>query len=237
LRSRRLRTELRTPLAETRPEPPDPDGLVPTDPRPATVSRRGALALVGGGSLAVIAVTAGQTVGDGLRPTALLSPRGRSYGDGPTDFQVNRTAAAAGIAAADTADSWRLTLRGPTPAVLSRSQLLALPQHAARLPIACVEGWSTVQEWSGVRLADLAALAGVPDPDRAEVRSLERAGTFNRATLNRRQVADLDSLLALRVNGVDLSPDHGYPARVIVPAAPGVHNTKWVREIAFGTGA
>ena len=42
-------------------------------------------------------------------------------------------------------------------------------------------------------------------------------------------------MLALRVNGSDLSPDHGYPARVIVPAAPGVHNTKWVTSLTFGS--
>ena len=28
-----------------------------------------------------------------------------------------------------------------------------------------------------------------------------------------------------------LSLDHGYPARVIIPALPGVHNTKWVSRI------
>ena len=39
--------------------------------------------------------------------------------------------------------------------------------------------------------------------------------------------------LALRVNGADLSLDHGYPARIIVPALPGVHNTKWVGAIEF----
>jgi DMSO/TMAO reductase YedYZ molybdopterin-dependent catalytic subunit len=42
-----------------------------------------------------------------------------------------------------------------------------------------------------------------------------------------------NALLALRVNGNDLSPDHGFPARIIVPALPGVHNTKWVTSIAF----
>jgi len=47
------------------------------------------------------------------------------------------------------------------------------------------------------------------------------------------QVMDPDSLLALRVNGADLSPDHGYPARVIVPASPGIHNTKWVASMTF----
>ena len=44
---------------------------------------------------------------------------------------------------------------------------------------------------------------------------------------------DPDSLLALRVNGADLTPDHGYPARVIVPASPGVHCTKWVTSLTF----
>ena len=47
------------------------------------------------------------------------------------------------------------------------------------------------------------------------------------------QVANPDSLLALRVNGADLTPDHGYPARVILPASPGVHNTKWVASVTF----
>ena len=42
-----------------------------------------------------------------------------------------------------------------------------------------------------------------------------------------------DALLALRVNDADLSPDHGFPARIIVPALPGVHNTKWVGSIDF----
>jgi len=41
------------------------------------------------------------------------------------------------------------------------------------------------------------------------------------------------SLLALRDAGADLSPDHGYPARIIVPALPGVHCTKWVGELHF----
>ena len=44
---------------------------------------------------------------------------------------------------------------------------------------------------------------------------------------------DSRSLLALRVNGVDISLDHGYPARVILPNVPGNFNTKWVSELRF----
>jgi DMSO/TMAO reductase YedYZ molybdopterin-dependent catalytic subunit len=118
--------------------------------------------------------------------------------------------------------------------VLRRADLLAMEQHTASLPIACVEGWSTEdQDWSGVRLRDLARLAGVTRPATVLVRSLQRGGAFSQAALSAEQIMDPDSLLALRVNGADLSPDHGYPARVIVPANPGVHNTKWVASLTF----
>ena len=237
LRSRSLRDELRTPLAYTRPEPPDDGGLVPTDPAPATLSRRGALALVGGGSLLVAALTAGQTIGGFTRYAAILIPRGRSYGDGPNAFQVNRTATAARIATHDTGAAWRLTLHGgPRPVQLDRAGLLGMRQRTAVLPIACVEGWSATQTWTGVPLRDLAALAGVPAPSSAVVRSLEHNGPFGQAMLQHNQILDQDALLALHVNGADLALDHGYPARIIVPALPGVHCTKWVSSIEFRSG-
>ncbi|MFY1636481.1 molybdopterin-dependent oxidoreductase [Solwaraspora sp. WMMB335] len=242
LRSRSLRAELRTPRAATRPEPPDPDGLVAPRPGPPTMSRRGALALTGGGALLLAVLTVGQSLDGRWRRLALLLPRGRQPGDGPNGFPVNRTAAAAGIQQADTGAGWRLELRGDSDADadgtvrLSREQLLGMRLHTARLPIACVEGWSTLQTWTGVRLRDLAALAGVPEPASATVSSIQRGGLFSKATLQANQVLDPDSLLALRVNGVDLSLDHGFPARIIVPALPGVHCTKWVATIEFQIG-
>jgi len=234
LRALSLRDVLRTGRADTRAEPWEPDGLVAADPGPATISRRGALSLVGAGTLFLAVITAGQTLGGVSRRAALLLPRGRTRGDGPNDFEVNRTALAAGIPAAATGNRWRLTLTGGAqPVVLDRAALLALPQHTARLPIACVEGWSTTQTWTGVRLAELAHLAGVPAPESAHVSSLERSGAFGAATLQRNQTLHPDGLLALKVNGADLSADHGYPARIVVPALPGVHNTKWVTAIDF----
>jgi DMSO/TMAO reductase YedYZ molybdopterin-dependent catalytic subunit len=230
LRSRSLRRELATPLAATVPEPVDETGLVAPDPAPPTMSRRGALALVGGGSALLVALSVGQVLDGPARASALLLPRGRTTGDGgPNAFPVNRTAAAAGVA--PTAE-WRLALSGATPRTFTMAELAALPQHTARLPIACVEGWSTVQTWTGVRLRDLAALAGVPRPASAFVASLED-GPFARSTLTSGQVLDPDALLALRVNGAELSLDHGFPARIVVPALPGVRCTKWVRSIEF----
>jgi DMSO/TMAO reductase YedYZ molybdopterin-dependent catalytic subunit len=233
LRSRSLRAVLRTSRAHTRPEAPDTDGLVPAHPAPATISRRGALGLVGGGAALIAVLAVGQSLGGPARRLALLLPRGRSDGQGPNAFQVNKTALAAGVAPADVGPGWRLTLTGASTVTLDRAQLLALTQHTATLPIACVEGWATTQTWTGVRLRDLARLAGVARPHSAYVRSVQRGGSFGSAALQGNQVRDPDALLALRVNGADLAIDHGYPARVIVPALPGVHNTKWVASIEF----
>jgi DMSO/TMAO reductase YedYZ molybdopterin-dependent catalytic subunit len=204
------------------------------DPDEATISRRGMLAAVGAGSLGLVALVAGQSLGGFLRPTALLAPRGRSYGDGPNDFQVNKTARAAGIEQSAIGAAWQLSLvAGGREVALSREDLLALGQRTEELPIACVEGWTTWQRWTGVPLAELAELAGAGAADGLFVESIEPSGLFAQATLNPGQVADPRSLLALRVNGADLSLDHGYPARVVVPALPGVHNTKWVGRMTF----
>ncbi|MBC2902020.1 molybdopterin-dependent oxidoreductase [Streptomyces cupreus] len=233
---------LKTPMAlrnlrHMRESREEKDDLVSPDPAEPTVSRRGALWFVGGGSLLLFATSVGQNF-DGLRWTALLAPHGPADpGDGPNGFQINKTAAYAGIRPADTTDeAWRLVVTGRTGTVrLSRAELLQLPLHSAALPIACVEGWSTSDQWwRGVRLRDLAALVGYDDSPDVLVESLQQRGAFRRAALRANQVADPRSLLALFVNGEELSPDHGHPARVIVPAAPGVLNTKWVARMTFG---
>ncbi|MGW5332727.1 molybdopterin-dependent oxidoreductase [Streptomyces bauhiniae] len=232
---------LRTPMAvrAVRDRRRDEAELAAPRPAPPTVSRRGALWLVGGGSLLLFVTTVGQSLGGPLRRTALLAPHGGTDpGGGPNGFQINKTARYAGITDADThPDAWRLVVTGPAGTVrLSRADLLRLPLHSASLPIACVEGWSTADQWwRGVPLRDLAALAGYEgDPPDVLVESLQRHGAFRRAALRANQVSDPRSLLALYVNGEELSPDHGYPARIIVPAAPGVHNTKWVGRLTFG---
>jgi DMSO/TMAO reductase YedYZ molybdopterin-dependent catalytic subunit len=235
-RERGLLRPLREDLAHTRPEPGDPHGgLVTPEPDAPTISRRGLFAAAGAGSAALLLANAGETIGGPLRRLSILAPRRQVLGPGPNDFQVNKSAPAAGVTAAMTGPAYRLALRGgPREVSLTREQLLGLPQRTAVLPIACVEGWTTTQTWTGVRLSVLAERAGAAAPRTALVRSLQPRGVLNQVTLNAGQIADPDALLALRVNDADLSLDHGYPARIIVPGLPGVHDTKWVASIDFG---
>jgi DMSO/TMAO reductase YedYZ molybdopterin-dependent catalytic subunit len=193
-----------------------PDALAPVAPDPPTLSRRGLLAIVGGASALLAITVGGQSVGGPFRSLALFAPRRQS-------FPVNKTARSAAVTAEMTGDGWRLQVGDRS---FTRDELLAMPQRTESLPIACVEGWSTTQSWTGVRLSDLGQ-------GRCFVESLQPRGALREATLSADQVADERSLLALKVNGEDLPLDHGYPARIIVPALPGVHNTKWVSKLSF----
>lgn len=227
-------TPLKADLAHTRPQPYEPDGLAPLSPAAPTLSRRGLLGIVGAGSLALLIANLGESAGGPLRKIALLAPRGRVFGTGPNDFQVNKTADFVKVTKLASNPRWKLTVKGSkTTKTLSRAALMRMPQHTYEMPIACVEGWSTTQHWTGVRLADLADLVGASPHAILEVQSLQPSGPYRHVAFTAHQVRDDQALLALGVNGVDLSLDHGYPARIILPAVPGVHCTKWLASMKF----
>lgn len=232
LATRRALQPLIDSLAHTRPEAGTSELIAPSPAAP-TMSRRALLGTVGAGSLFLLIQGLGDSIGGRLRALSVLGPRDR-FGSGPNGFTVNRTAAAAQIQAHEVDESWALQLSGGGRSMsVPRAELLAMSQHTYDLPIACVEGWSTTQRWSGVRVRDLSALLGLRRGSTVKAISIEKNGVFSAATLAANEVDDERTLLALRVNGADLSLDHGFPARIIGPALPGVHCTKWVSKMAF----
>jgi DMSO/TMAO reductase YedYZ molybdopterin-dependent catalytic subunit len=212
-------------LPVLRKPPPDPE-------RSGGLTRRGLLAGTAAAAGVVTLATVGQTVAP-LSRLSVLAPRdpGRDPGRGPQGLPVNRTAAAAGVATLARDPAYRLVVAGPrTERTLSLGDLEGMPQHTVDLPIACVEGWSATASWTGVRVRDLVAAVGV---GRAEVtvESLQPQGRYRVSTLPPGFVADPRTLLALRLNGGILHPDHGYPVRLIAPNRPGVLQTKWVGRL------
>jgi DMSO/TMAO reductase YedYZ molybdopterin-dependent catalytic subunit len=233
LRTRSMIRTLREDLDHTLPEV-GPSELVSPNPTRPTMSRRTLFATIGVGSLLLALQGLGDSAGGPFRVLAFLGPRNRGVGSGPNGFQVNQTFFDVGLDTSQVGNSWRLVLQGDHHEVhLSRERLLAMAQHTCDLPIACVEGWSTTQRWTGVRVRDLARHVGIAGPAELTATSIEDSSLFYQASWTSLQVDDPDALLALKVNGVDLSLDHGYPARLIAPATPGVHCTKWVQTLQF----
>lgn len=204
---------------------PDDDERTRTE---APLGRRGLVrtALLAAG-VAVVA-TAGSTV-PALRRISVFGVRS---GDGPGGIPINKSARAADVVRTALSADYRLRIaNGATEVLLTREQLLALPQTTRELPIACVEGWSASGRWTGVRVRDLLDLVGAPRGSAVRVVSLQERGPFRTVELPAQFADDDATLLALALAGEPLALDHGYPCRLIAPNRPGVLQTKWVAEM------
>jgi len=195
----------------------------------APSTRRAFLLGIGASVAALVTLTAGQSFGL-FAPTNLFAPRIK--GSGPQSVPVNHTARQAHVIDAAQDPEWALAItNGSRSRMLSRAELAALPQTAAVLPIACVEGWSTSAHWRGIRVRELMAMVDAPHDAQVRVTSLQPHGNYRVMTMGAEFVDDPTTLVALELNGAPLDLDHGFPARIIAPGRPGVLQTKWLRSI------
>jgi DMSO/TMAO reductase YedYZ molybdopterin-dependent catalytic subunit len=127
--------------------------------------------------------------------------------------------------------TWRFRITGlvERPLELSYEQLTAMPRQETLCDIHCVTRWSRLDNrFEGVSVSALLHEAGVQPEARFALIRAEQGFTTNLP------LADLDrpaNLLAWRHNGTDLSPDHGWPLRLVVPHLYFWKSAKWVRGI------
>ena len=138
--------------------------------------------------------------------------------------------------------TWRLRVTGMVdrPFELTYDELVALPLHEQYVTIACVSnevGGNLVGNalWTGVRLKELLERAAVrPEATQIVGRAVDG---FTVGFPTAHAIADRrEPLVAVAMNGEPLPPNHGYPARLIVPGLFGyVSATKWLTEIELTT--
>jgi DMSO/TMAO reductase YedYZ molybdopterin-dependent catalytic subunit len=124
---------------------------------------------------------------------------------------------------------WRLSLVGEIDAPLEWSwdELRALPQEEITVDIHCVTKWSKLDTgWVGVSLDTL--LAGV---DTSAEFVLARSYGGYTTNLPLADVSGGKAWIAHTYDGEPLDPEHGGPARLLVPHLYFWKSAKWVREI------
>jgi DMSO/TMAO reductase YedYZ molybdopterin-dependent catalytic subunit len=95
----------------------------------------------------------------------------------------------------------------------------------------CVEGWSAVASWHGVRMRDVARLVGAdPRAGYVEFRSFDSGywSSWDRASALHPQ-----SILAYGEDGVPLDPGHGAPVRLFAAVKLGYKMVKYLTEVNF----
>ncbi len=120
------------------------------------------------------------------------------------------------------------------PQAFSIAALRALPLQTQITRHDCVEGWSVIGKWRGVRLADVLAAAGPKAAARYAIFSCydrDEQGTPYYESLDLVQAAHPQTLLALDLNDAPLDHDHGAPVRLRIPTQLGYKSAKWVYRI------
>ncbi len=110
-------------------------------------------------------------------------------------------------------------------------QFQALPRTKVFADMHCVTRWSKLDNmWEGVATRELLNHVTVSPTARFVMVHSEYGFTTN---LPIDDFFAEDCLFAFKHNGEDLTPDHGYPVRLVVPRLYAWKSAKWVRGIEF----
>ena len=131
--------------------------------------------------------------------------------------------------------TWDLRVFGEveSPLALSWSEFLELPAHEVTADIHCVTRWSRFDAgFKGVHWRELAKLCRPKPSARFVVAHAENGYTAN---VPLEAIEDEHALLAYEADGEPLTPEHGWPVRLIVPSKYFWKSAKWLRGLELSS--
>lgn len=130
---------------------------------------------------------------------------------------------------------WKLqVIKSPGDTLfLTLDDIKKLPKTEVVFDFKCIEGWSQVTHWAGVRFSDFAAryqlnadtqmkYVGLATPDKKYYVGIDMPSMMHPQTI-----------LCYEMNGKPLPMNQGYPLRLIIPVKYGVKHLKRIGSIYF----
>jgi len=129
-------------------------------------------------------------------------------------------------------NTWRLAVAGRvgTPRSLTLDQLRAMPQHDQITRHICVEGWSAVGRWGGVRLSYLLQKIGADTG--ARYIAFKCADGYH-TSIDMATALHPQTFVALTYAGATLPAEYGFPIKIRMPTKLGYKNPKHVMEMVI----
>jgi DMSO/TMAO reductase YedYZ molybdopterin-dependent catalytic subunit len=139
---------------------------------------------------------------------------------------------AGGVPKVDVA-TWDLNIFGlvRNPVRLSFDELRELGEREQISDIHCVTRWTRLDmPWKGVPLRTILDLVEPLNSARYVIAHAEQGYTAN---LPIEALEDPDVMIGIEADGAPLTPEHGYPARLVVPSRYFWKSAKWLRGLEF----
>jgi len=129
-------------------------------------------------------------------------------------------------------DRWSFTLEiAPSPVVWTWEQFLALPSQIFTVDISCVTKWTKLDtKWRGVSVDTLLQNVQL-DPGARYVTAFSDGGYTTNVPLA--ELVNGQAFVAYEFDDKPLAPEHGGPARLVVPHLYFWKSAKWVRGLRF----
>ena len=131
-------------------------------------------------------------------------------------------------------DRWSLTIEGlvSKPVTWTWEEFLALPARDWVVDISCVTKWTHLDmRWRGVSVDTLLESIDLDPKAAFAIASCDGGYTTN---LPLADVLNNQAFVAYEYDGKPLAPEHGGPARLVVPARYFWKSAKWIRAIRIG---
>jgi len=134
----------------------------------------------------------------------------------------------------DTAN-WKLhVVRKPGDTLhLTLADIKTLPKAEIIFDFKCIEGWSQVTHWGGVRFSDFVEKYNLGQQAQLSYTGMETPDGKYYVGVDNESMLHPQTLLCYEMNGAPLPMAHGYPLRLIIPVKYGVKHLKRIGTIFF----
>lgn len=155
-------------------------------------------------------------------PLSAATPRVRVNGD-------------AGMSDGFDPATWKLqVIRKPGDTLfISLDEIKALPKTEEVFDFKCIEGWSQVTWWGGVRFSDFLKKYNLTEQAQMQYTSLVTPDKEYYVGIDNKSILHPQTILCYEMNGRPLPMNQGAPLRLIIPVKYGVKHLKRIGTISF----
>jgi len=131
--------------------------------------------------------------------------------------------------------NWKLqVIRNPGDTLfITLDEIKALPKTNIVFDFKCIEGWSQVTHWAGVRFSDFAAKYSLTAQTQMKYVGLVTPNKKYYVGVDMASMMHPQTILCYEMNGKPLPMNQGYPLRLIIPVKYGIKHLKRIGTMSF----
>ncbi len=131
--------------------------------------------------------------------------------------------------------AWKLQLvRKPGDTLyITIDEMKALPKTDIVFDFKCIEGWSQITHWAGVKFSDFIKKYGLDEQSQMQFAGLSTPDNAYYVGIDMKSMMHPQTILCYEMNGEPLPLNQGAPLRLIIPVKYGIKHLKRIGTLYF----